>query len=99
MDAQWKHEGIMPKFDEYLENGKWSIGTATTLPLIMMGMKEADKDAFQWLVNYDAKILRAMSVLSRLYNDAVTNEVHIYNYRLVNILSRYSLQYGILHSH
>ncbi|XVF46928.1 hypothetical protein PTKIN_Ptkin03bG0067600 [Pterospermum kingtungense] len=49
MEARWKHEGIMPTLDEYLENGMWSIGTVTTLALLMMGMEEAEKDAFQWL--------------------------------------------------
>lgn len=66
----------MPAFDEYLENGIWSIGTVLTMAIMMMGMEEADEDAYQWLINFDAKILRAMCILTRLYNDVQSNEVH-----------------------
>ncbi|XVF70539.1 hypothetical protein PTKIN_Ptkin11bG0169600 [Pterospermum kingtungense] len=74
VQARWLHERIMPSFDEYLENGIWSIGTMITMALVMMGMEEAEEDAYKWLIKFDAKILRAKSTLSRLYNDIQSNE-------------------------
>ncbi|KAK8683204.1 hypothetical protein V6N13_039270 [Hibiscus sabdariffa] len=75
VEARWLHENMMPTFGEYLENGIWSIGAITTVALHMMGMREADEDAYRWLLNCDATILRAMCLLSRLYNDMQSNEV------------------------
>ncbi|KAK9029436.1 hypothetical protein V6N11_026553 [Hibiscus sabdariffa] len=74
VEARWLHENMMPTFGEYLENGIWSIGAITTVALHMMGMREADEDAYRWLLNCDATILRAMCLLSRLYNDMQSNE-------------------------
>ncbi|KAL4298341.1 hypothetical protein GQ457_12G026090 [Hibiscus cannabinus] len=74
VEARWLHENMMPTFGEYLENGIWSIGAITTVALLMMGMREADEDAYRWLLNCDATILRAMCLLSRLYNDMQSNE-------------------------
>ncbi|KAK8707369.1 hypothetical protein V6N13_058430 [Hibiscus sabdariffa] len=45
------------------------------MALHTMGMQEADEDAYRWLLNCDSTILRAMCVLSRLYNDMQSNEV------------------------
>ncbi|XVF46927.1 hypothetical protein PTKIN_Ptkin03bG0067500 [Pterospermum kingtungense] len=94
-EARWKHEGIMPTLDEYLENGMWSIETVTALALLMMGMEEADKDAFQWLVNFDAKILRDMSVLGRLYNDSQSNEDEEKRSGQISGTACYMKEYGV----
>ncbi|XVE79238.1 hypothetical protein DITRI_Ditri14bG0041900 [Diplodiscus trichospermus] len=72
--ARWSQERIMPAFDEYLENGMWSIGAMITLALLMMGMEEADEDAYKWLIKCDDKLLRAMCIISRLYNDLQSSE-------------------------
>ncbi|XVF70537.1 hypothetical protein PTKIN_Ptkin11bG0169400 [Pterospermum kingtungense] len=95
VQARWMHERIMPAFDEYLENGIWSIGTMVTMAIIMMGMEEADEDAYQWLIKFDAKILRAMSILSRLYNDIQSNEDEEKRGGQLSGISCYMKEYGV----
>ncbi|XVF70538.1 hypothetical protein PTKIN_Ptkin11bG0169500 [Pterospermum kingtungense] len=95
VQARWMHERIMPAFDEYLENGIRSIGTMVTMAIIMMGMEEADEDAYQWLIKFDAKILRAMSTLSRLYNDIQSNEDEEKRGGQPSGISCYMKEYGV----
>ncbi|KAK8683208.1 hypothetical protein V6N13_039274 [Hibiscus sabdariffa] len=78
-EARWLHENTMPTFIEYFENGIWSIGAIPTLAILMMGMREADEEAYRWLLDCDATILRAMCVMCRVYNDMQSNEVQILN--------------------
>ncbi|KAK9029432.1 hypothetical protein V6N11_026549 [Hibiscus sabdariffa] len=73
-EARWLHENTMPTFIEYFENGIWSIGAIPTLAILMMGMREADEEAYRWLLDCDATILRAMCVMCRVYNDMQSNE-------------------------
>ncbi|XWS28559.1 hypothetical protein CRYUN_Cryun25bG0080500 [Craigia yunnanensis] len=74
VQVRWRHECIMPAFDEFLENEIWSIGAILSLALLMVEMEEADENEYQWLINCDDKILRATSVLNRLYNDIQSYE-------------------------
>ncbi|KAL4296903.1 hypothetical protein GQ457_12G026080 [Hibiscus cannabinus] len=95
VDARWLHENIMPRFDEYLENGVWSIGVNTTLAVLMMGMREADEDAYRWLLNCDATILRAVSLQSRHYNDMQSNEDEEGRGGQISGITCYMKEYGV----
>ncbi|KAL4297222.1 hypothetical protein GQ457_12G026130 [Hibiscus cannabinus] len=95
VQARWLHENIMPTFDEYLENGIWSIGTIATVTLLMMGMREADEDAYRWLLNCDTTILRAMCELSRLYNDMQSNEDEEGRGGQISGITCYMKEYGV----
>ncbi|XVF77892.1 hypothetical protein PTKIN_Ptkin14bG0084100 [Pterospermum kingtungense] len=39
VEAQWKHEGHMPTFDEYLENGAYTVASLLAMTQIMIGME------------------------------------------------------------
>ncbi|KAK8683200.1 hypothetical protein V6N13_039266 [Hibiscus sabdariffa] len=83
------------RFDEYLENGIWSIGVNTTLAVLMMGMREADEDAYRWLLNCDATILRAVSLQSRHYNDMQSNEDEEGRGGQISGITCYMKEYGV----
>ncbi|GMJ07086.1 terpene synthase 21 [Hibiscus trionum] len=95
VQARWLHENIMPTFGEYLENGIWSIAVITTLAVLMMGMPEADEDAYRWLLNFDATILKAVSVQSRLFNDMQSNEDEEGRGGQISGITCYMKEYGV----
>ncbi|XP_021278901.1 probable terpene synthase 6 [Herrania umbratica] len=74
VEAQWRHEGHLPTFDEYLENGAYSSAGILAMTQILVGMEEADESAYEWIINDDNKISKALPISTRLYNDIVTNE-------------------------
>ncbi|OMO89083.1 hypothetical protein COLO4_19953 [Corchorus olitorius] len=43
------------------------------MALCMIGIEEADETVYEWLINPDNKILRACSLLCRLYDDMQTD--------------------------
>ncbi|XVF69192.1 hypothetical protein PTKIN_Ptkin11bG0060700 [Pterospermum kingtungense] len=94
IQARWTHERILPPFEEYLENGIVSMGMILSVALVMMGMDEADEDAYQW-VNSDAKILRAMAGITRLYNDMQSNEDEDKRGGQLSGIACYMKEYGV----
>ncbi|KAK8647704.1 hypothetical protein V6N13_121431 [Hibiscus sabdariffa] len=59
--ARWVHEGYESTFDEFLETAlKSSAGTAT-IAQVLVGMEEADQDAYPCLINTDNMIMKALS--------------------------------------
>ncbi|XWS20740.1 hypothetical protein CRYUN_Cryun31cG0128700 [Craigia yunnanensis] len=72
--ARWVHEGYLPTFDEYLEIALKSSAAIVSVSLALIGMEEADENAYQWLINNDNKIHKALNILTRLYDDIMTNE-------------------------
>ncbi|XVF08857.1 hypothetical protein REPUB_Repub07fG0040200 [Reevesia pubescens] len=75
VEARWRHEGYLPTFDEYLENGGYASGAIAFVVAALIGMEEANKNAYEWVINRDNKMHRAFAMATRFYNDIVTNEV------------------------
>ncbi|GMI96279.1 terpene synthase 21 [Hibiscus trionum] len=97
VEARWLHENIMPTYGEYFENGLLSIGAIPTLAILMMGMREADEDAYRWLLNCDATatIVRAMCVMCRVYNDMRSNEDEEERGGQLSGITCYRKEYGV----
>ncbi|KAL4339763.1 hypothetical protein GQ457_08G008410 [Hibiscus cannabinus] len=74
VEAQWTNEGYLPTFDEYLEIALHSSAAILVIAQVLVGMEEADADAFQWLKLGDSKSLAAIKLIARLYDDIATNE-------------------------
>ncbi|KAK8483936.1 hypothetical protein V6N12_044404 [Hibiscus sabdariffa] len=71
---QWTNEGYLPTFDEYMEIALHSSAAILVIAQVLVGMEEADANAFQWLKNGDSKSLAAIKLIARLYDDIATNE-------------------------
>ncbi|KAK8571915.1 hypothetical protein V6N12_027983 [Hibiscus sabdariffa] len=69
-----EHEGVHPTFEVYLENGLYTSAALLSMTMLMLGLEEADQRTYAWMVNNNNKLPRALRVLTRLYNDIVTNE-------------------------
>ncbi|XWS20737.1 hypothetical protein CRYUN_Cryun31cG0128200 [Craigia yunnanensis] len=72
--ARWVHEGYLPTFDEYLEIALKSSAAIVSVSQGLIGIEEADENAYQWLINSDNKIHKALNIHARLYDDIMTNE-------------------------
>ncbi|XP_017648390.2 vetispiradiene synthase 2-like [Gossypium arboreum] len=59
-----------------------------------IGMEEADEIAYQWLINTDNKVHKALNIIARLYDDLATNEDEEKR-GLVCGTSCYMKQYGV----
>ncbi|KAK8620637.1 hypothetical protein V6N13_067107 [Hibiscus sabdariffa] len=74
VEAQWTNEGYLPTFDEYLEIALHSSAAILVIAQVLVGMEEADANAFRWLKIGDSKSLAAIKLIARLYDDIATNE-------------------------
>ncbi|XVF57035.1 hypothetical protein PTKIN_Ptkin06aG0170600 [Pterospermum kingtungense] len=72
--ARWVHDGYLPTFDEYLETALKSSAAILTCSQALIRMEEADENAYQWLINTDNKIHKALNIFARLHDDIMTNE-------------------------
>ncbi|XVF05157.1 hypothetical protein REPUB_Repub05bG0147600 [Reevesia pubescens] len=75
VEARWRHEGYLPTFDEYLENGADTGAALLAMTQIMIGMEEGYKNAYEWMINNNNNFPKALQISSRLHNDVTTNEV------------------------
>ncbi|KAK8682186.1 hypothetical protein V6N13_054580 [Hibiscus sabdariffa] len=74
-ELRWKHEAVLPTFDDYLDNGLYSSTSLLNMAQIMLGIPEADQNTYEWMLNNTNKLPRALQICTRLYNDIVTDEV------------------------
>ncbi|KAK9022138.1 hypothetical protein V6N11_002427 [Hibiscus sabdariffa] len=72
--CRWRHEGVVPTFEEYLEVGAYTGTGFLCMSQIMLGIEEADRNAYEWILNENNKFSRALQINSRLYNDIVTDK-------------------------
>ncbi|PWA38992.1 10-epi-junenol synthase [Artemisia annua] len=73
-EAEWRHSGHIPSFQEYLKNGL-STSTYKVFSISsLMGMEEnVSKEALSWYETHP-KILEALQIIGRLHNDVSTFE-------------------------
>lgn len=76
-ESRWRHEGYVPTFNEYLENGAYSSAALLSMAQILIGVEQADENAYKWAMNNDNKFSIALEISTRLYNDITTNEVNM----------------------
>ncbi|MBA0690756.1 hypothetical protein Goari_008415 [Gossypium aridum] len=74
IECRRKQEKDVPTFDEYMETGMYTCATRLSMTQILIGMEEADQNAFHWILNSNNKYLKALQICCRLYNDIVSNE-------------------------
>jgi hypothetical protein len=74
-EAQWFSRNYIPTVEEYMALGIVNSGyyLITTTSFIGMGCI-ATEEIFQWLTN-NPKIVNATSIIARLMDDIVSNEV------------------------
>ena len=77
VEAKWLNSNYTPTVKEYMENGRISSGYSMVAITSFIGMEcFATQKAFQWIIN-DPKIIRASTIIARLMDDIVSNEVLI----------------------
>lgn len=69
-----KHENDAPTFDEYMETGVHTAAALLAMTQILIGMEEADHNAFHWILNSNNKFLKAVQNCSRVYNELNLNK-------------------------
>ncbi|KAK8550784.1 hypothetical protein V6N12_039472 [Hibiscus sabdariffa] len=74
VECRWRHQGVVPTFEEYLEVGAYTGTGLLSMSQITLGIEEADRNAYEWVVNHNNKFSKALQINSRLYNDIVTGE-------------------------
>ncbi|KAL1076101.1 hypothetical protein V6Z11_D10G006100 [Gossypium hirsutum] len=94
VERRWVHGCYMPTFDEYLETALKTCVAILSVCQALIGMEEADETAYQWLINTDNKLHKALNIIARLYDDISTNEAEEKR-GLVCGTSCYMKQYGI----
>ncbi|KAH1048781.1 hypothetical protein J1N35_039565 [Gossypium stocksii] len=94
VERRWVHGCYMPTFDEYLETALKTSVAILSVCQALIGMEEADETAYQWLINTDNKLYKALNVIARLYDDITTNEAEEKR-GLVCGTSCYMKQYGV----
>ncbi|KAF8026082.1 hypothetical protein BT93_F2790 [Corymbia citriodora subsp. variegata] len=69
-ETKWFHQNHVPMMEEYMPVALTSIGSQLTFVTAFLGMGDiATKDAFDWLLSSDPKIVKASQVIGRLMND------------------------------
>ncbi|XP_010061274.2 (-)-germacrene D synthase-like [Eucalyptus grandis] len=69
-EAKWFHHSHVPTMEEYMPIALISIGTQLTFVTAFLGMGDiVTKDAFDWLLSSDPRIVKASQVIGRLMND------------------------------
>lgn len=73
-EAEWRHSGHIPSFEEYLKNGLSTSTYKVFAISSLMGMEEnVSKEALAWYETHP-KILEALQIIGRLHNDVSTFE-------------------------
>ena len=78
-EAVWLKEKYIPTMEEYMSNALISCGylTLSIISFICMG-DIVTSEALEWVIK-EPKIVRAASIICRLMDDVVSNEVHLAN--------------------
>ena len=80
IEAQWLSSNYTPTLEEYMKNATISSGYAMVTATSFVGMGEiATEEIFEWLTK-SPKIVESLSVISRIMDDIVSNEVLFQNY-------------------
>ncbi|TYI04270.1 hypothetical protein ES332_A10G005500v1 [Gossypium tomentosum] len=74
VERRWVHRSYVPTFDEYMDTAMASSAGLVSVCQALIGMEEADETAYQWLINTDNKLHKAVNKIARLYDDITTNE-------------------------
>ena len=78
-EAVWLKEKYIPTVEEYMSNALISCGYLTLSTISFIGMGDiVTKEALEWVIK-EPKIVRAASIINRLMDDIVSNEVHLEN--------------------
>nr|XP_043624293.1 germacrene A synthase short form-like [Erigeron canadensis] len=73
-EAEWRHSGTVPPFEEYYENGLVTSTYNLLAKSCLIGMgKIVDEEALAWYESHQ-KILEASELIARLHNDVVSFE-------------------------
>nr|XP_043632392.1 germacrene A synthase short form-like [Erigeron canadensis] len=73
-EAEWRHSGTVPSFQEYYENGLVTSTYNLLAKSSLVGMgKIVDEEALAWYESHQ-KILEASELIARLHNDVVSFE-------------------------
>ncbi|XP_016717440.1 vetispiradiene synthase 3 [Gossypium hirsutum] len=94
VERRWVHRSYVPTFDEYMDTAMTSSAGLVSVCQALVGMGEADETAYQWLINTDNKLHKALNKIARLYDDLSTNEAEEKR-GLVCGTSCYMKQYGV----
>ncbi|XP_021724059.1 (-)-germacrene D synthase-like [Chenopodium quinoa] len=93
-EAMWRHENVVPTFDEYMKNAIGSSGYLYVITASFIGMGElATKDAFE-SVDRTTKAQKASCILARLLNDIASHEFEKKRNHVSSAIDCYMDQFG-----
>ncbi|XP_030439630.2 (-)-germacrene D synthase-like [Syzygium oleosum] len=96
-EAKWFHQGHVPTMEEYMPVALTSIGCQLTFVTAFLGMGDVvTKDAFDWLLFSDPKIVRATQVITRLMNDIAGHKFEQERGHVASSVECFMKQYGVM---
>ncbi|KAK9091098.1 hypothetical protein Sjap_024275 [Stephania japonica] len=94
VEAKWYSEGHVPKLDEYLRNGLISSAYYILPVSSLVGMgRIISKEDFEWMMSAP-KLLRAASIMSRLYNDVCSHQFEQERGHVASAVECYMEEFG-----
>ncbi|KAL8151325.1 hypothetical protein V2J09_021133 [Rumex salicifolius] len=76
MEVNWAHQKHVPRFEEYMINGRITSVAQIVTTSAMIGMEPeiTNEKAFEWVINPVPRAIRGAEVVSRLMDDIVTHQ-------------------------
>ena len=82
IEAKWFNNNYVPTTEEYIHTSAISCTYPLLTTISCIGMGDiATEDIFRWATS-GPKIVKASSIICRLMDDIVSNEVHVYLQRI-----------------
>ncbi|KAF7822839.1 (-)-germacrene D synthase-like isoform X2 [Senna tora] len=94
-EAKWLNSNYTPTFEEYMDIAQISSAYRMLTATSFIGMGSiANEEAFQWVAN-DPKIIRASTLICRLMDDVVSNELEQKRGHIASAIECYMKKHGV----
>jgi len=75
-EAKWFHQNYVPTMEEYMPIALATAAIELLLVTLLLGMEDfVTKDAFDWLLYGNSKMVKAVKLVSRLMDDIAGHKV------------------------
>ncbi|KAI6680423.1 hypothetical protein NL676_034304 [Syzygium grande] len=95
-EAKWLHQNHVPTMEEYMPNALAHSGLELLLVTSFLGMGAiVTKDAFEWVLYSDPKMVKAMKIVGRLMNDIAGHKFEQERGHGASSVECFMKQYGV----
>nr|WNI01945.1 terpene synthase [Psidium guajava] len=95
-EAKWFRQSHVPTMEEYMHIAAQSIGVDFTVAMSFMGMGDVvTRDAFDWLLASDNKMVRASGIACRLMDDIARYKFEQRRGHVASAVECFMKQYGV----